>query len=300
MGGSTFADTRGLATTRAIVALRQCKTPVTLHGKRLLMHHAATTDAESTAPLVLLHGMASSWRQWRTTMLRIGAELPIAALDLPGFGDSARPRRRLLAGDFADAAEAWCRVRGWPPLAAVGHSFGGAVLIDWAGRYPERFRSIGLVAPAAVFHHWYTSGYGFLRWPVLGPLLTAPALWLISTRTLGRRVFGHIATDLAAVAPDEMGDLQWGCRRAREMRRALDYYRFPNLTDHLGCIRCPVTVGWGTHDRVVPYSDAPAYMAHLPQARLQTWEACGHVPMLERRSAFDDLLREVWAASGRD
>jgi pimeloyl-ACP methyl ester carboxylesterase len=83
------------------------------------------------------------------------------------------------------------------------------------------------------------------------------------------------------------------------MRRALDYYHFPDLETQLGRIRCPVIVGWGTHDRVVPYSDAAFFMAHLPDARLVSWSGCGHVPMMERRAECDALLREVWAAGQR-
>lgn len=276
--------------------LADFRTPVQLRGQTVSLHHAATEAAGP--PLVLLHGMASSWRQWRRTMLRLGGEIPLAALDLPGFGDSASTRRPLAAGDFADAAEAWCRARGWPALSAVGHSFGGAVLVDWAARYPERFRSLALIAPAALFHPWYTAGYDFLRWPLLGPLLVAPVIWLISTRSLGVRFFGHIVSDIGGLSEDELDDLQWGCRRAREMRRALDYYRFPEVAEQLARIRRPTLVGWGTNDRVVPYTDAAFYAAHLPQGQLRTWEGCGHVPMLERREAFDALLREVWAAGG--
>jgi len=268
-------------------------TPIRLGGERIRLH--AMRAGHPAVPLVLLHGMASSWRQWRATLLRLGGEVPLAALDLPGFGASDQPRRRLEAGDYAEACEAWCQAHGWPALTAVGHSFGGAVLVDWASRYPQRFASLGLLAPAAVYHPWHSAGGGPIRWPVLGALLAPAFLWFISTRTFGPRYFGHIVADLGAVAEDEMADLQWGCRRAREMRRALDYYRFPDLEAALGRIQAPVTLGWGTLDRVVPFSDAPVFTAHLVRSRLVAWPRCGHVPMVERRAECDLLLRSVWA-----
>lgn len=250
-------------------------------------------------PLLLLHGMASSWRQWRRTLLRLAGEVPAIALDFPGFGGSDRPHRPMTARDYADACEAWCRARDLPPLAAVGHSFGGAVLVDWASRYPERFRSLGLLAPAAVYHPWHSAGGGPIRWPVVGPLLVPLFIWIVSTEAVGRRAFAHIVRDMSQMRREDVADLQWGCRRAREMLRALDYYRFPDLEAALRRIHQPVVLGWGTHDRVVPYSDVPVFERNLPNVRLVTWHDCGHVPMMERPEACDALLREVWRA-GRE
>ncbi len=274
------------------------RTPIELRGERVSLHHVTAPGPGGAPPLLLLHGMASSWRQWRTTLLRLGGEVPLCALDFPGFGGSDSTRRPLAGPDFVDACEAWCRRRGWPAISAVGHSFGGAVLVEWAGRHPERFRSLGLIAPASVFHPWYTAGYDFLRWPVLGPALVPLVIWLVSTRRVGRRVFAHIANDIGSLEPDEVRDLQWGCRAAREMRRALDYYRFPEAAEHLGRIRCPVLIAWGTHDRVVPFSDAAFYLGHLPDGHMESWTGCGHVPMMERRAECDGFLRRVFSAMG--
>ena len=270
-------------------------TEVAFRHRPLRLHAVHTAPAAGChPPLLLLHGMASSWRQWRATMVRLGPGLPLAALDFPGFGDSAAPRQPMEAPDYADVCEAWCRIHRWPALAAVGHSFGGAVLVDWASRYPRRFTSLGLLAPAVIRHPWYSAGRGPIRWPLVGRLALPFFLWLISTRALGPRYFGHIVSDLTAVTEEETRDLQWGCRRAREMLRALDYYEFAGLAERMASIEVPVTIGWGTHDRVVPHSDSAILTARLPRHRLCTWAGCGHVPMLERRAECDALLRTVW------
>jgi pimeloyl-ACP methyl ester carboxylesterase len=269
-------------------------TPVPLRGERVRLHAAWTAPDGATAPpLLLLHGMASSWRQWRGTLLRLGRSLPAAALDFPGFGASDSTRRPLEVDDFVEACEAWCRENRLPSLAAAGHSFGGAVLVRWSALYPGRFRSLGLLAPAAVPHPWHGAGEGPIRWPLARPVLPL-LIWLMSTRALGPRYFGHIATDLGSFTEAEYADLQWGCRRAREMLRALDYYRFPSLEDDLRRVRVPVVLGWGTHDRVVPISDAPVFTGNLRDSALRVWQGCGHVPMLERREACDELLADVW------
>jgi pimeloyl-ACP methyl ester carboxylesterase len=281
------------------VRLISRRSAVPWQGRTLSLHHVATVPAPrphlpgSDSPLVLVHGMASSWRQWRNQMLRLGDRVPLVAVDLPGFGGSGQSHRPLAADDYAALLEAWARAQGWERLVAVGHSFGGAVLVDWAGRWPERFVRLGLLAPAAIYHEWFTAGGGPIRWPVVGPLLRKPFVWLASTRWYGPKVFGHIVTRLQDVRPDEVVDLQWGCRRAREMLRALDYYRFPQLPQRLEAIRAPTILGWGTADRVVPFADAPFYTARIAHCELRAWEGCGHVPMMERREECDRLLLDV-------
>ena len=232
-------------------------------------------------------------------MLRLGGDIPLAALDLPGFGDSELAPRALNFTDFADACESWCQARNWRQVAAVGHSFGGAVLIDWAARYPHRFRRIGLIAPAAVFHPSYTDDWKFLSCPVIGPRVAPLVLWLISTRWFGRHTLGRLVSHLGTLDDDIADDLQWGCRRAREMLRALNYYRFPDLEGHLRRIAPPVALGWGIRDPVVPFTDASAYADTLPNCqRLFAWEDCGHVPMLEHPEQCGGLIR--WVAHHGD
>lgn len=279
-------------------------TRIALRGRPLRLHSVWCGPAPGAEePLVLLHGMASSWRQWRTTMLRLGGAeaggVPTAAIDFPGFGASGQPRRRLEVDDYVEACEAWARACGLPRIAAVGHSFGGAVLVRWAGLHPERFRSIGLLAPASVRHPWHTAGSGLIRWPVLGRLAAHAYVWLSTTYRCGPRFFGHIAADFSTIRPEEYPDLQWGARHAREMLRALDYYEFPTLARDLSAIGAPVRIGWGALDRVVPCTDAAVFTGCLAGARLELWEDCGHVPMLERRAECDALLRAVWADRGR-
>lgn len=278
-------------------AVRHQRTRVPVQGRPLSLHWVRA-GTEGDPPLILIHGMASAWRQWRTTMERL-PQMPLAAVDLPGFGGSGLAPRRMRVQEFADALETWCRAEGWPQVAAIGHSFGGAVLTDWIIRYPERFTTVGLLAPGAIFHPWYTSGYALLRWPVIGPLLAPPLIWAVSTRTLGRRVFAHLVSDLNGVRQDEVSDLQWGCRHAREMLRALDYYRFPTLEQDLPGVRQPVFVGWGAADRVVPAEDARFFARLLPDCRATLWEGVGHLPFLEARAACDAWIAAVWAEHGR-
>jgi pimeloyl-ACP methyl ester carboxylesterase len=63
--------------------------------------------------------------------------------------------------------------------------------------------------------------------------------------------------------------------------------------DRLGQIEIPVLIVWGRNDILVPVEDAEEYDRLIgANARRVVFEDTGHVPMLERPSRFNALLRE--------
>jgi pimeloyl-ACP methyl ester carboxylesterase len=60
----------------------------------------------------------------------------------------------------------------------------------------------------------------------------------------------------------------------------------PRLPQHLRRIQCPSLVLWGRHDRLIPLAHGEYYAAHLPNARLEIIEQCGHMPPFEKPAEF--------------
>src|SRR5512133_1631082 len=78
-------------------------------------------------PLIFLHGWVGSWRYWMTTMQSASFSFRAYAMDLWGFGDSAKcpPKYNLsnqinLLSDFMDKM-------GIVKTALIGHGLGAAV-----------------------------------------------------------------------------------------------------------------------------------------------------------------------------
>lgn len=79
-----------------------------------------------------LHGILGRGRNWRTLARRLTSELPdlrLLLLDLRGHGDSPAPPPNDLAACAADLDEV-AGAHG-APVAVVGHSFGGKVVLSW-------------------------------------------------------------------------------------------------------------------------------------------------------------------------
>ena len=52
----------------------------------------------------------------------------------------------------------------------------------------------------------------------------------------------------------------------------------------------PVTIGWGTSDRLLPFRQARTAKARLPEARLVRLPGCGHVPMTDDPALVADVV----------
>ncbi len=106
----------------------------------------------SGAPVIVLHGSASTGAQWTGLMAQLESRYRVIVPDLPGYGASrevpgtSRSRLRAEARAVAEIAIATGQ-----PVHLVGHSYGGAVALKLALVWPELVCSLTLVEPA-VFH----------------------------------------------------------------------------------------------------------------------------------------------------
>jgi pimeloyl-ACP methyl ester carboxylesterase len=106
----------------------------------------AAADAE---PALCVHGLEGSSRNWTDLMDLLRPRLACAALDLPGFGNSApRPDGRYSIGALARTVIALIERTGRAPVHLLGNSLGGAVSVKVAATRPDLIRTLTLISPA--------------------------------------------------------------------------------------------------------------------------------------------------------
>ncbi len=100
-------------------------------------------DADSLAPVILLHGGGANAHWWDHLASRMTSRRPVYALDFRGHGDSEHPENRFV-GAFNRDLEAMVAWLGREDVILIGHSLGAAVALDHASRFPAT-RGIVLV-----------------------------------------------------------------------------------------------------------------------------------------------------------
>jgi pimeloyl-ACP methyl ester carboxylesterase len=103
-------------------------------------------------PVVLLHCTAGSGRQWADVAEALSPDFRVIAPDLCGYGGTTHWPGN---GTFnlaveADLVAAMLDMLG-KPAHIVGHSYGGAVALQFAARHPRYLKTLTLIEPAS-FH----------------------------------------------------------------------------------------------------------------------------------------------------
>jgi pimeloyl-ACP methyl ester carboxylesterase len=246
-------------------------------------------------PIVLIHGVGGWAENWRPVMAALASTgRRVVALDLPGFGESERPRRVRYFGPneafYPRFVIAAMDVLGIERAHIAGNSMGGAVAYMTAVTAPLRTRSLVLVAPGGLGRDVAF----FLR------ACSLPGFGLVARlprpRSAAREVLrtcfydaGRITPELYAEAerygnssfPEFVRALSAGVG-IRGVRRSLRDAWVARSSLYGG----PALVVWGREDFVLPLRHLADVHATLPQAQVALIERCGHMPQAERPEEF--------------
>ena len=255
------------------------------------MTSLACTRSGVGAPLVLLHGLGSSRQAWNPVIPALAARFDVIAVDLPGFGDSnpvpaqTKPTPAALAAAVAGLLDDLGVTA--PHLA--GNSLGGWVALELAATRPAA--SLTLLSPAGL---WREDAPGYpqaslraTRWltrhadRLLSRLVTnRPGRAIVLGQTHGQPM--RLTAEYAQAAIHAMG----ACPGFDATFTATAPRRYLATTP----ISAPVTVAFGSRDRLLLRHQS-RYLGQLPPGtHLKALPGCGHIPMADDPGAVTALI----------
>jgi pimeloyl-ACP methyl ester carboxylesterase len=246
-----------------------------------------------TAPVLYVHGVPTSSHIWLPFLERGGG----IALDLPGFGRSAKPAYISYAFDWFDGfIERFLDHLGVGSLRLVVQDWGG-VALQFAQRFPERIERLVVIdtVPLLPGYRWHRTAR-IWRTPVLGELAmgaTTPRVMRLSLREAFVAP-GPVPEDF--VAPIIAAFDQGTQRAILRLYRSADPPLLAAAGERLGTIGAPALVVWGERDPYVPVRFADAYAAALGDAQLLRLPDAGHWCWLDRPDVVDRVVEFVGAA----
>ncbi len=246
-------------------------------------------------PIILLHGLGGSVMSWRENLQAFSQWGTVYAIDLPGHGDSEKPRDVPYNLSFAISfLEAFCQAEGLPSAILVGNSTGGLIALEFAYRHPELVKGLILVGSPG-FGRGIALFLRLLSVPRLGEFMARP------TRGRLRALLNTIFYDSRAVPQDLLDEM---CRirstpgateaMLTALRSGVTLRGLRSelvMLDKARTLSMPTLICWGQEDRLVPVGQAHKAHAAMRGSVIQVFPRCGHWPQMERASDFNRLAQ---------
>lgn len=248
-----------------------------------------TLGSGDGTPVLLLHGFGGDINSWLFNQEALADGRSVHALDLPSHG--ASPMADMSGGvqAIAKTIVAALDELGVTKAHVVGHSLGGALAIWLAKSAPDRVASLTLLAPGGIGAEISTEFLeGFVR---------------ADKRKDMKEALGLLLADAGAVSRD-MVENALKYKRLDGATQALtvlmgtmlkDGKQRSGLREVLVALPQPVSVIWGTADRVIPAAQADGLPGAITVHRLSN---VGHMPMLEAAAEVNRLNFEHIGRSG--
>ena len=244
----------------------------------------ADVDLEYTCtgrgePLVLIHGLGSSGKDWERQVRAFAERYRVITFDLRGHGASSKPAGPYSIAELAHDTSLLMNGLHAEPAYVVGVSLGGMIALQLTLDRPDLVRRLVIVnsAPAVVPRGLRQHGALLLRRATL-ELFGLDAMG----RVIGKRLFPR---------PDQVGlraefRERWRQNEQVAYRAALEAIVGWSVSDRLSSLRCPTLVVSGDRD-YTPVAYKQQYMQLIPNAELAVIADSGHGTPIDQPEAFN-------------
>jgi pimeloyl-ACP methyl ester carboxylesterase len=257
----------------------------------------------SGRPMLLIHGLVGSSRNWRSNIDALALHASVYAIDMVNMGKSQRvgavdPGLRAAANRIVAVMDAL----GLADTDIVAHSHGGAIALMLAALHPARVRRLILFAPANPYSRsgdlivrTYSTPWGGLLARML-PYFPVP---------IQRRALGEIYGGPACVIDRCLHEIVSGLRNPMTLRHVLRTVRCwfserGKLKAVLSRVKIPTLLVWGDRDYTVTLTSAAKLKRKLRGSELIVLPGGSHAifeetPEQANRIVLDWLDRHPWS-----
>jgi pimeloyl-ACP methyl ester carboxylesterase len=233
-------------------------------------------------PLVLIHGLGSSTRDWELQLTPFTKHFQVITLDLRGHGKSSKPAgpysMEMLAKDTAQLIQQLKLKSGH----ILGISLGGMVAFQLVLDYPHLVRSLVITNSTVDM--------------VPKSIKERLAIWqrVMIVRLMGMEKMGQVLADRFMPHPEqkelrEVFIQRWGENDKTAYLEALKGIVGWSVKDRLAEIKCPALI-IGADGDYFPVEEKEAYVSMIPNSKLVIVENSRHALPAERPEDFNNIV----------
>lgn len=273
------------------------------------IYYVRAGDRQSQRPpLLLIHGFGASTFHWRKNVADLSQDFEVWAIDLLGFGRSAKPNWQYSGDLWRDQMHDFITEMIGRPTVLGGNSLGGYAALSVAAQYPEDAAGLVLFNSAGPFSDAQPAPkkdpirevFGnFVQSLFQQPWASYLVFQYTRQRSVVRQTLQKVYLDPTAITDDLVDDILRAASDPGAVEVFASVFKTPQgekVDVLLGRLQCPLLLLWGEHD---PWMNARARSVKFRQYYPQLTEHflnAGHCPHDEVPEQVNDLLRS-WMSS---
>ena len=236
----------------------------------------AFLEAGNGPAVVIVHGIGGHKEDWTGVMAALAPTHRVYAIDMLGFGGSARLPADLTMGAQAGAVRDLLLAEGVAKADLLGNSVGGWVTATFAASYPDMTGKLVLVDPAG-FAAMFDGEPPVNLFPDTVEQMKALLEYVLASD------FAH-TDEFAAQA---FAAFEAGGEKAVVPTLFPALVASPKLEEILPKVTASTLVVWGKEDRLFPVALAPYITSLVPGATSVIIEAASHFPQIDNPAEFN-------------
>ena len=254
-------------------------------------------DVGEGAPVFLIHGSGpgvTAWANWRLVIPELAKQFRVIAPDMAGFGFTERvDAYQYTMENWVQHAVDLMDALGLEKVKLVGNSFGGALSVALAIKYPERVDRLVLMGAAGVSFE-------------LTEALDAAWGYEPSFENM-RKMMDYFAYNRGLVS-DELAQLRYEASIQPGFQETFSQM-FPEPRQQ--CIEALASdpedlkklphetlLIHGREDVVVPPITSKKFFELIPNSQLHIFGCCGHWTQIEQNARFNQLVANFFSEQG--
>ncbi len=260
-------------------------------------------EAGAGEPVILIPGSYSTYRAWNRLMPLLAGDFRLLALDYVGTGDSDKPDKGFdyTVQEQTDIIANMVQQMGLDKVNLIGGSYGGAIVFDFAARYPDLVNKIvsiegGVVKPDKM------KGDPMeycLKFPVVGDVFIKVVRSGVLNKPAARVVVGKWYSSMTPVDKEEM--LEQISSNAKSASR-IPWYKISiarktsrDIEEEAKSIKTPILYLYGTesaYKEILLEKNLTYLKTYLPQAWIVAMEGGIHDLAMQKPAEVANVILE--------
>jgi len=266
------------------------------------LHYVEAGEGE---PMLLIPGAFSTYRHWNRIIPYLSEHYKLLCLDYLGVGDSDKPKSGFgyTIEEQADLIVKMIETLQINKVHILGVSYGGAIALNLAARYPEKVDKIISVEGNGIKHQNipHRPMKGLLGWPVVGELSIGVIRSGIADRLVAKSVMGKAWEQMSEAEKREVVEIMAQNNKMASrvswhlISRTLDTSR--DFTDQAKTIQTHVLYLYGgnSYYHGMAETNAEFLKNHLPDVKVVRFDDGIHDLELQKPKEVATLVLEFLA-----